>query len=66
MRPSGQQYELVIYQNPKVGHKPPRLVPLMTKLRFLEEGPLHRWSGEELNPVVVAYKDFPRAVTGAN
>ena len=25
-----KNYELAVYKNPKVGHKPPRLVPLLT------------------------------------
>ena len=60
----GPKYEVVVYKNLKVGHKPPRLVPFVTN--FPEGGPQHRRSGEDLNPVVAAYRDFSRAVHGAN
>ena len=62
----GAKYEVVVCKNPKVGHKPPRLVPFVTNLWFPEEGPQHRRTGEELNPVVAAYRDFLRVVDGAN
>ena len=52
----------MIYKNPKVGHKPPRLVPFVTNMWFPEEGPQHRQSGEELKPVVAVYRDFLWAV----
>ena len=60
----GAKYEVVVSKNPKVGHKPPQMVPSVTKVWFPEEGPQHRRSVEELSPVVAAYRDFSPAVHG--
>ena len=45
----GAKYEVVVYKNPKVGHKPPGLVALETKLYSNEFVDVHpsspRWHG---------------------
>ena len=60
-----KNYELAVYKNPKVGHKPPRLVPFLTNCWYAEEVPKDR-RGNPLPPVVVCYREFSRAVDGAN
>ena len=57
--------ELAVYKNPKVGHKPPRLVPFLTNCWYGEELPKDR-RGIPPPPVVVCYREFSRAVNGAN
>ena len=46
-----KNYELAVYKNPKVGHKPPRLVPFLTNCWYGEEVPKRR-RGNPLPPVV--------------
>ena len=58
-------YELAVYKNPKVGHKPPRLVPFLTNYWYGEEVPKDR-RGNPLPPVLVCYREFSRAVDGAS
>ena len=58
-------YELAVYKNPKLGHKPPRLVPFLTNCWYGEEVPKDR-RGNPLPPVVACYREFSRAVDGAN
>ena len=53
-------------RTPRWDTNPPPLVPFVTNLWFLEDGPTHQRSGEDLNPVVAAYRDFSRAVDGAS
>ena len=60
-----KNYELAVYKNPKVGHKPPRLVPFLTNCWYGEEVPKDR-RGNPLPPVVACYREFSRAVDGAN
>ena len=35
------KYTLCVYKNPKVGHKPPRVVPMLTNVWFGRNGPPH-------------------------
>ena len=59
------KYELAMYKNPKVGHKPPRLVPFLTNRWYGEEVPKdRRWNPLPL--VVACCREFSRAVDGAN
>ena len=50
-----KNYELAAYKNPKVGHKPPRLVPFLTKCWYGEEVPKDR-RGNPLSTVVACYQ----------
>ena len=47
---------MVVFKNPKVGHKPPRVVPMLMNVHFQQAGPVHRRSGNEVNPVVASYR----------
>ena len=58
-------YKLVLFENPKVGHKPPRLVPFQTNCWFGESEVQSR-GGQPLSPVVACDREFSRAVDGAN
>ena len=60
-----RNYVVAVYKNPKVGHKPPRLVPFLTNCSYGEEVPKDR-RGNPLPPVVARYREFSRAVDGAN
>ena len=60
-----KNYELAVYKKPKVGHKPPPLVPFLTNCWYGEEVPKDR-RGNPLPPVVACYREFSRAVDGAN
>ena len=60
------KYSLCVYKNPKVGHKPPRVVPMLTNVWFARKGPPHRPSGREVHPVVAAYRTLSRGVDGVN
>ena len=60
------KYSLCTYKNPKVGHKPPRVVPMLTNVWFARKGPPHRGSGREVHPVVAAYRTLSRGVDGVN
>ena len=60
-----KNYELAVYKNPKVGHKLPRLASLLTDCWYGEEVPKD-WRGNPLPPVVACYREFSRAVDGAN
>ena len=62
---ANKNYELAVYKNPKVGHKPPRLVPFLTSCWCGEEVPQDR-RGNPLPPVIACYREFSRAVDGAN
>ena len=56
------KYSLCVYKNTKVGHKPPRVVPMLTNVRFARKGPPHRRSGPKVHPVVAAYRTLSRGV----
>ena len=60
------RYAMVVFKNPKVGHKPPRVVPMLTNVHLRQAGPLHRRSGKEVNPVVASHRQLSRAVDGVN
>ena len=60
------KYSLCTYKNPKVGHKPPRVVPMLTNVWFARKGPPHQRSGREVHPVVAAYRTLSRGVDGVN
>ena len=73
MRPSiaaetyvkGGKYSLHVYKNPKVGSKPPRVVPFLSNCVFDNEWVRHR-GGFELPPVVAAYRQLANGVDSAN
>ena len=46
----------VVFMNPKVGHKPPRVVPML--LNFPKAVPVHRRSGNGVKPVVASYHSY--------
>ena len=54
---AGHDYELVVFKNPKVGHKPPRIVPFLTNCWF-GEAEIQRRAGHALNPVVARYWEY--------
>ena len=60
-----KNYELAVYKKPKVGHKPPRLVPFLTNCWYGEEVPKDQRENP-LPPVVACYQEFSVAVDGAN
>ena len=60
------RYAMVVFKNPKVGHKPPRVVPMLTNVHFSQAGSVHRRSGNEVNPVVASYCQLLRGVDGVN
>ena len=60
-----KNYELAVYKNPKVGHKPPPLVSFLTNGCYGEEVPKDR-RGNPLPPVVACYRELSRAVDEAN
>ena len=60
-----KNYELAVYKNPKVGHKPPHLVPFLTNCWYAEEVPKDQ-RGNPLPLVVACYRESSRAVDGAN
>ena len=59
-----KSYELAMYKPPKVGHKTPHLVPLLTNCWYAEEVPKDQ-RGNPLPPVVACYRALSRAVDGA-
>ena len=58
-------YELVVHENPEVGHKPPLLVPFLTNCGF-EESEVQSGGGRPFIVVVAWYVEFSQAVDGAN
>ena len=39
------RYAMVVFKNPKVGHKPTSVVPMLPNVHFPQAGPVHRRSG---------------------
>ena len=62
---ANKNYELAVYKNPKVGHKPQRLLPFLTNCWYGEDVPKDR-RGNPLPPLVACYRELSRAVGGAN
>ena len=60
------RYAMVVCKNPKVGHKLPRVVPMLTNVEFPQAGPVNRRCGNEVNPVVATYRQLSRGVDGVN
>ena len=48
------RYAMVVFKNPKVGHKPPSVRAMLMNVHFPQAGPVHRCSGNEVNPVVAS------------
>ena len=40
------RYAMVVFNNAKVGHKPPRVVPMLTNVHFPQAGPVDRRRGK--------------------
>ena len=59
-----KNYELAPYKNPKVGHKPPHLLPFLTNCWYGMQVPKDR-RGNPLPPVVACSRVFSRALDGA-
>ena len=57
---------MVLFKSPKVGHKPSRVVPMLTNVHFPQAGSVHRRSGNEVNPVVASYRQLSRGADGVN
>ena len=55
-----------VFKNPKMGHKPASVVPILTDDHFPQAGPVHRRSGNQVNPVVASYRHLLRGVDGVN
>jgi hypothetical protein len=58
-------YELFVYKNPRVGHKPPRVVPLLSNCVFPEGGTVHA-RGYTLPAVVQVYRQLAGGVDTSN
>ena len=41
-------------------------MPMLTKIHFPQPGPVHRRSGNGVNPVVASYRQLSRGVDGVN
>ena len=59
-------YELCVYKNMKVGHKPPKIVPFLTNCWYGVDDPARDQRGNNLPAVVAKYRQVSRAVDGAN
>ena len=58
-------YQLLVYKNPKVGLKPPHLVSFLTNCWFgLPQ--VQILGGHPFSPALTCYREFARAVNGAN
>ena len=60
------RYAMVVFKNPKVGHKPPRAMPMLTNVHFPQAEPVHRHNGNEVNPVVASYRHSSRVADRVN
>ena len=53
-----------MYKQPKTGGKPPKLVPIVSNMRYAA-GALHH-TGQEIHPLVAAYRQVARGVDSTN
>ena len=60
------RYAMVVFKNPKVGHKPPHVVPVLMNVHFQQAGPVHCRSGNQVNPVAASHRQLSRGVDGVN
>ena len=60
------RYAMVVFKNPKMGHKPRHVLPMVANVHFPQAGPVHRRNGNEVKPVVASYRHLPRGVDGVN
>ena len=60
------RYAMEVFRNQKLGHKPPRVVPMLPNVHFPQAGPVHCRSENEVNPVVAGYRQLSRRVDGVN
>ena len=49
-------YTLQVYKNPRVGHKPPRVVPLLSHRGFPQEVVVHKRRGYETPAIISRYR----------
>ena len=61
----GRGYSLKVFKNPKVGSKPPQVVPFLTNCTYPSQFTKHK-NGYELPPVVAAYRVLANGVDSAN
>ena len=59
-------YEPCVYKNPKVGHKPPKIIPFLTNCGYGVDDPARDRRGNNLPAVVAKYREVSRAVDGAD
>ena len=59
-------YTLQVYKNPRVGHKPPRVVPLLSNCGFLQEVVVHKKSGYEMLALIGCFRALAGGVNTAN
>ena len=59
-------YELCVYKNPKVGHKPPKIFPFLTNCWYGVDDSARDRRGNNLTAVVAKSREVSRAVDGAN
>ena len=55
---------MVVFKKPKLGHKLPCVVPMLTNVHSLQAGPVDRRSGNEVNSVVASNRQLSRRVDG--
>ena len=58
--------ELQVYKNPRVGHKPPRVVPLLSNCGFPQEVVVHKKRGYEMPAIIGCYRALAGGVDTAN
>ena len=63
---STANYTLQVYKNPRVGHKPPRVVPLLSNSGFPQEVVVHKKHGYEISAIIGCYRALVGGVNTAN
>ena len=63
---STANYTLQVYKNPRVGHKPPRVVPLLSNCGFPQEVVVHKKRGYEMPAIIGCYRALAGGVDTAN
>ena len=63
---STANYTLQVYKNPRLGHKPPRVVPLLSNCGFPQEVVVHKKRGYEMPAIIGCYRALVDGVDTAN
>ena len=63
---STANYTLHVYKDPRVSHKPPRVVPLLSNCGFPQEVVVHKKSGYEMPAIIGCYCALADGVDTAN